>query len=244
MGGLGGMATAGEATQSLDAGGASRARADRIYFGAMALICGIAILGGFAPSFFLRSRLMADAVPLHPTVIAHGAMFTVWVVLFLAQTALIGVKRRDLHRRLGLAGVVVVPAMAAIGILLITRFEQGHGVEPPLTLAVHLLGNGGPLALFVGFAAFGIAWRRRPAVHKRLMLFATLALEPAGFSRLIGFLGLGQALNIPVFAVLCLSCVVHDFWLERRVLPVTLVGALLLFGQVYVTDLLFTYIQS
>jgi hypothetical protein len=210
----------------------------------MALICGVAILGGFTPSFFMRSTLMAGAVPLRPTVIAHGALFTTWMLLFLAQTALIGAKRRDLHRRLGLASIAVVPALAAVGILLIRQFEQSHGVEPPLTLAVHLLGNGGPLSLFVGFAAGGIAWRRRPAVHKRLMLFATLALEPAGFARLIGYLGLGQAANIPFFAALCLSCVVYDLWRERRVLPVTLVGVLLLFGQVYVTDLLFAYIES
>jgi hypothetical protein len=210
----------------------------------MALICGIAILGGFTPSFFVRSTLMAGAVPLRPTVIAHGALFTTWVVLFLTQTALIGVRRRDLHQRLGLASVAVVPALAAVGILLIGQFEQGHGVEPPLTLAVHVLGNGGPLSLFVGFAAAGIVWRRRPAVHKRLMLFATLALEPAGFVRLIGYLGLGQAPNIPFFGALCVSCVVYDLWRERRVLPVTLVGVLLLFGLVYATDVLFAYIES
>lgn len=238
------MAMAREAARPLDAGGAARARADRIFFGAMALICGVTILGGFTPSFFLRSTLMAGMSPLRATVIAHGALFTTWVVLFLTQTALISAKRRDQHRRLGLASVAVVPAMAAIGILLIKAFERGHGVEPPLTLAVHLLGNGGPLTLFVGFAAAGILWRRRPDVHKRLMLFATLALQPAGFARLMGFVGLGQSPNIPFFAVLCLSCVVYDLGVDRRVRPVTLVGVLLLFGQVYVTDLLFTYIET
>jgi len=238
------MAATREAAEPHAAGGAAHARADRIYFGAMALICAVTILGGFTPSFFLRSTLMAGAFPLRPTVIAHGALFTTWVVLFLTQTALIGANRRDLHRRLGLAGLAVVPALAAVGIVLITQFEQGHGVEPPLTRAVHLLGNGGPLSLFVAFATAGIAWRRQPAVHKRLMLFATLALQPAGFARLIGYVGLGQSPSIPFFAALCSSCVVYDLCVDRRVRPVTLAGVLLLFGQVYVTDLLFTYIES
>jgi hypothetical protein len=109
---------------------------------------------------------------------------------------------------------------------------------------VHLLGNGGPLALFVGFAVAGLVRRRDSHAHKRLMLFATLALQPAGFARLIGYLGLGQSPNIPFFAMLCASCVVYDLCVDRRVRPVTLVGVLLLFGQVYVTDLLFIYIES
>jgi uncharacterized membrane protein YhaH (DUF805 family) len=238
------MAIAREAAQPQGGEGAARARADRIYFGAMALICGVAILGGFTPSFFLRSTLMAGAFPLRPTVITHGALFTVWVALFLTQTALISARRRDWHRRLGLLGLAVVPAMAAVGTLLIAGFERSHGVEPPLTFAVHVLGNGGPLSLFVAFAAAGLWWRREPAVHKRLMLFATLALEPAGFARLIAYFGFGQSPNVPCFGVLCLSCVVYDLCVDRRVRPVTLVGVLLLFGQVYVTDLLFAYIES
>jgi hypothetical protein len=210
----------------------------------MALICGVTILGGFTPSFFLRSTLMPGAFALHPTVIAHGALFTTWVLLFVTQTALISANRRDLHRRLGLAGAAVAAAMAAVGVLLIARFEQGHGVEPALTRAVHLLGNGGPLSLFVACAAGGIAWRRHSGVHKRLMLFATLALQPAGFARLISYLGLGQGPNIPFFTALCCSCVVYDLCVDRRVRPVTLVGVLLLLSQVYVTDWLFAYVES
>ena len=71
-----GMAIAREAAQPQGGEGAARARADRIYFGAMALICGVTILGGFAPSFFLRSTLMGGAPALRPTVIAHGTLFT------------------------------------------------------------------------------------------------------------------------------------------------------------------------
>ena len=51
--------------------------------------------------------------------------------------------------------------MAAIGILLITHSSESRA-EPPLTRAVHLLGNGGPLSLFVGFAAAGLGGADNP----------------------------------------------------------------------------------
>jgi hypothetical protein len=223
---------------------AAHARTERLFFAAMAGYCAVTILGGFVPTFFLRGTLLAGAAPLRPLVFVHGALFTVWVVLFLTQTALISARRRVLHRRLGLAGLGVVTAIVAIGIPLIYAFEQSHGAERPATLAVHLFSNAAPLTLFAGFALAGIAWRQRSDVHKRLMLFATFALQPAGFARLIGYLGIGQAASIPAFAVLCSTCALYDWCVDRRVRPVSLLGALVLFGTVYATDLLFAYIES
>jgi hypothetical protein len=238
------MATVRETLRKLEPRSAGRARADRIFFSALALTCAVTILGGFTPTFYLRETLSPAAAPLRATVVIHGAVFTTWVVLFAVQTALISARRRELHRRLGLAGVVVVAAMVAVGIPLIAAFEHSHSVEPARTLAVHLLGNVAPLTLFVGFAIAGIAWRHQPDVHKRLMLFATLALQPAGFSRFIGYLGISQDVNIPVFMVLCASCAIYDFLVDRRVRSVSLVGFAILVGTVYVTDRLFAYIGS
>jgi hypothetical protein len=238
------MATVEEALRAYDARGATRARADRIFFAALALVCAVTILGGFTPTFYLRETLSPSAAPLRTTVVIHGAVFTTWVVLFVAQTALISARRRELHRRLGLAGVALVVAMLAIGIPLIAGFERGHGEEAPLTLAVHLLGNVAPLVSFAGFAGAGLAWRRQPDLHKRLMLFATLALQPAGFARLIGFVGISQDVNLPAYAVLCASVPIYDLCVDRRVRPVSLVGFATLVGLAYATDVLFDYIGS
>jgi hypothetical protein len=76
------------------------------------------------------------------------------------------------------------------------------------------------------------------------MLFATLALQPAGFARLIGFLGIGPAVNLPCYAMLCLAVPVYDLCVDKRVRTVSWLGAALLFGEVYVTDRLFAYIES
>jgi hypothetical protein len=164
--------------------------------------------------------------------------------VFLTPTVLISADRRELHKRLGLAGAAIVPALAAMGIPLIAGFERSHAPEPPVTLAVHLFSNVAPLALFVGFAAAGLLRRRVPDAHKRLMLFATLALQPAGFARLLTWLGLGQGPNVPMYALLCAAVPLYDLVVDRRLRAVSVAGAVLLFGEVYVTDLLFAYIES
>jgi hypothetical protein len=226
------------------ASGEVRALAERIFFLTIAVYCTATILGGFTSTFFMRGTFLPGAAPLRAIVVVHGVLFTTWVLLFLTQTVLIAAGRRELHKRLGLAAVAVIAALAATGVALIAGFERGHGLEPPLTLAVHLFANVAPLTLFVGFAAAGVLWRRRSDVHKRLMLLAVLALQPAGFARLLTWLGLGQGPNIPMYALLCAAIPVYDLAVDRRLRAVSIVGSALLFGEVYVTDVLFTYIQS
>jgi hypothetical protein len=217
-------------------------RADRYFFGLMAVYCGVTTLGGFVPSFFLRSVMQPFAASLPWLVMLHGAAFTLWIALFVGQTALVAAGRKSLHRRMGTGALVLVPTIVAIGLPMIAAFEWRHGPEPSFTLLVHSLANVAPLLLFAGFAAAGYALRTNAAAHKRLMLFATLALQPAGFSRLIGHLGLSPALNVPAFGVLCAVCLLYDLAVERRIRAVTWLGVGLLFGEVYGTDVLFTLI--
>jgi hypothetical protein len=238
------MSIARGAARDTEARGSSRALADRLFFGAMALYCAVTILGGFVPTFLLRGSMLAGAAPLRPIVALHGVVFTAWVTLFVAQTALIAAGARTLHRRLGPIALGLAGASVLIGLPMIVLFERGHGTEPPLTLAVHLAANVAPLLLFAGFTVAGVYARATPDVHKRLMLFATLALQPAGFARLVGHLGLSPDLNVPAYGALCAACVLYDVALDRRIRAVTLAGTLLLFGELYGTDVLFRLIQS
>ena len=80
-----------------------RVQSDRIFFTAMALASALAVFLGFAPTYFLR---VATLPPLTPLYHVHGALFMTWIVLFVAQTALVAGRRTDLHRSLGVAGAV------------------------------------------------------------------------------------------------------------------------------------------
>jgi hypothetical protein len=72
-------------------------------------------------------------------------------------------------------------------------------------------------------AAAGLAWRRRPDVHKRLMLLSTLGglMWPA-----ITRMPIVAGRFVPMFALLSalvLAPAVHDFWRGSRVRWVSLV---------------------
>ena len=78
-------------------------KTDRLFFTGMALASALMLYLGFLPSYFHRS---VELPPLSPLYQLHGALFTAWIALFLAQTALIAGGRPDIHRTLGVAGAV------------------------------------------------------------------------------------------------------------------------------------------
>src|SRR5580698_10065909 len=83
---------------------------DHIFFQALAALVVIVVFVGLAQTFYLSGvlqvpRWKAFAAPPHHWVVnVHGAIFSAWAVLLLAQTSLARTGRIDLHRRLGLVG--------------------------------------------------------------------------------------------------------------------------------------------
>jgi hypothetical protein len=88
---------------------------DRIFYSGMAILMALTVFVGFAPTFYLRAWFgppISGARTLTPLVYVHGAIFSAWVVLFIIQTALVAARRVTMHRRLGIAGVLLAVAMA------------------------------------------------------------------------------------------------------------------------------------
>ena len=72
-------------------------RFDHIFFSAMAAILLGTVFLGFARSYYLAGVFHA---PLPSLIVhIHGAAFTCWILLFVAQTSLVLAGRVDLHRR-------------------------------------------------------------------------------------------------------------------------------------------------
>ena len=107
-------------------------------------------------------------------------MFTLWMLLFWAQTSLIASGRRDLHIQLGGAGMVLavllVPLMYATAVGQVARANQ-----PPFSTP--LAWTSVPLFIIPPFAILvwqGWKHRRTAQAHKRLMLGAALIMmDPA-----------------------------------------------------------------
>lgn len=211
--------------------------AARPFYIYMALACAVTAFAGFAPTYFLRA--LSDLPPLSLRAHIHGAVFTAWMLLFVAQAALVRADRRDLHRHLGVVGAVLaafmvwVGAWAALGVAV--RFEatgfRPHGLTPVAFLAIEL----GTVLQFAALICLAIALRRRADVHKRLMLLATISILPPAVARLhLESYGLGGAYTNTLIAyLLVVVAASFDFAHRRRVHAVYLWGGLAMLAWMF-----------
>ena len=158
-------------------------RRERLFYTGMSVAFLSVVFAGFARTYYLRPYF--GTPQLTPLLHLHGLVFTSWIVLLLAQTALVAAKRTAVHRRLGWAGAVVAALMLLVGTTTaVVRAKAGAappGAPSPLAFLTVPLGDMLVFALLVGA---GFYYRRKPDVHKRLMLLATIAVLPAAVARL------------------------------------------------------------
>jgi hypothetical protein len=200
----------------------------RLYF--YALICAAIILFiGFARTYFLKTFFGTPT--LYPLLHVHGFIMTSWFLLFGIQTWLVEARRTDLHRRLGVFGVILASMMLILGAIVVTinaregRVPDGAPIPVILSLSyINLLVFG----LLVGAAIY---FRRRSEFHKRLMLLATLNLLSAAINRIpLGFIESGGLLAVfGLLDLFILICVVYDTARHRRLHPAFGWGALFSF---------------
>lgn len=176
---------------------------DRWIFPAMAALFIVTTLIGFIPSSLEKiAAVQAGQRPPLPLVLhVHAVLMGSWLLLLLAQTSLVAANRRAMHRTLGLAALVVVPAMVVTGFVLVpTSFQTiwSLGAAPP---------PGADVEQIKGLVAFAtnivlvqtrvgilfpllVAWalivrRKDPETHKRLMILATVLPLPAAIDRIV-----------------------------------------------------------
>lgn len=118
-----------------------------------------------------------------PILHIHGAAFTLWMILFLVQSALISARRVKWHRSLGIVAFCLPPIMIVLGVIAaldaLHRKVMIGPLDPSVSLAIPLLGiSWFTVVIFASWRA-----RRRPDVHKRLILIATIALTDAALGR-------------------------------------------------------------
>ncbi len=191
---------------------AERRSAERKFYSRMALFLVAVVFIGFAPSFYLRDILSSPrpnpTLPL--SVLLHGGLFTLWMLVFVAQTQLVSARRVDLHMKLGKASMIlalaIIPMMYLIAVWQVARANQPPFTDPLNWTIV-------PLA---GIPAYAVmvwtGWRRRKQAqwHKRAMLIAAILVVmgpaigrlPIAPPTLGGFtfqMMLGLALFVPLF---------------------------------------------
>jgi len=209
----------------------SRWTAERRFYTGMAIAMLLVAYVGFARSFFLRPLFPAWPSPSEPIFYVHGAFFSAWCVLLVTQATLVGVGRTDLHRKLGVFGVVVAVGMVVLGIagalIAASRPTGFHGVPvPPLQFLVVPLFD---MAFFSAFVGLGVANRTNPQSHKRWMLLATVALLAAAFARWPYVSKLGNPfVYFGLADLFIVALAVWDFRTRGKLHPVTRWGGLAL----------------
>lgn len=161
---------------------------DSRFFLTMAIACAIGVFVGFSRTFYLRTYFASHS--LSRLLEIHGAVFTAWMIYFVAQTALIADRRISLHRRLGYAGAVLASAMVMLG-LAVAWSASKYGFARPIPFAHNpegaLFFTFVDILLFALFVGAGFYFRRNRQVHQRLMLMSMVcALMPSAFGRLSG----------------------------------------------------------
>jgi hypothetical protein len=190
----------------------------------MALAVAVSIFIGFAPSYYLRA--IYTPPPLPPLVHFHWLLFTLWVALLAMQTVLVAVKRTDLHRKLGIAGMVLAAIMTVVGFA--TAVEAGRLHRMPLDFLVVPLAGVVVFPALVGAAFF---WRRQPEVHKRLILIATAELLTAGVGRWPQVRDWGALGGYAVTDLFVVALLIYDVSTRRRPHPATVWGGLFFIGS-------------
>ena len=200
-------------------------RGDNLFFFGMAVVALIVVLVGFARTYFLAGLFRAPLPNL--LVHIHGAAFTLWIILFITQISLVTARRVDLHRRLGLLGFLLASVMIVLGTLTASDGLARHTAQPGKdTIEEVRAFYAVPLADMLMFSAFvylGYHNRFQPAVHKRLMWFATLSLLDAGFDRWPVF----DPYSLPVVNLICFTPLLllmlgFDWWSTGKVQRVTI----------------------
>lgn len=200
--------------------------AERRFFAVMAVAAAVVVFAGFATNYYLwpltrathfgSGQLVSRSLPL--VVHSHAVLFTLWMGLFVVQSVLVDRGRVAAHRRLGQLGACLVPAMVLTGLMTAVRGAR-DGWNPggpfPDALGFMIVGVF-DILVFTVLTIAGLIWRRRPDLHRRLMLLGTIGglMWPA-ITR-IPFLAGRLPLMYGLLAALALAPAVRDFATRSR----------------------------
>lgn len=175
--------------------------ADRWIFVFMAALFFVTALAGFVPDSVKKLDMVAaSARPAFPAILhVHALLMGAWLSLLLVQSTLMASGNRALHMKLGVAALVLAPAIVITGAILVPTIYAQYWEAASLATGAEkaafeadLMRKGNitlrNLAGAILFPLFVIlALRARlsdPGFHKRMMFLATVVPLPAAFARL------------------------------------------------------------
>ncbi len=200
----------------------------RYFYFSMSLVMSAVVVWGFSHTVVQN---LFKAKPAKPLLLwVHGAAFSAWMVLFIAQSGLIRLRKVSIHRTLGWFGAALATVMVVLGLAVavyLTRWDitvlHQSGIESFLSIPFL------DMAVFGTCIALAILWRKRPEYHRRLIFLATCELLDAGIGRFdfwynhsIFYVGLDLFIVAGMMRDVIVDGRVHKVYLYA--LPVLVVG--------------------
>jgi len=206
-------------------------RFDHYFFSGTAWLMLVCVLVGFGPTYFLAGVFNA---PLPSRIIhIHGALFTCWMLLLVAQNSLAWARRMDIHKKVGLFGFGLACLMVLVGWIAATdRLVRGTAPPGVDTYFFYII----PMTDMVIFATlifFAFRARRDPPAHKRIIYIATVGILIAAIARFRVSWLFHKAPHAAIASyAFLLLLIAYDLWSTRKVHRATLgASAFLIFVQ-------------
>jgi hypothetical protein len=229
------MATSARASASVSSRNKAASGVGRYFYFFMSLLVAAVVIYGFSHTV---DQNLIHAAPPRPWLLwVHGTLFSAWVAFFIVQSGLVRTHNVGVHRRLGWFGVGLAVAMTLVGFATAIvmrrfdmRFESADAAGPPGFLIIPFW----DITCFTVFFWLAVKWRKKPEMHRRLMLIATCALTAAAWGRMpnqtFAFVWFYSGVD-----ALILLGVLRDLIVMKRVHRVYLYALpLLAVGQVFV----------
>lgn len=196
------------------------------FFLVLTALLALALLIGFARSFFFLSITSAPSLPAH--YLLHGVAGTAWIGLLGWQSWLIRQRRHSDHRRNGMVGAGIAALLVGTSLWIIAA--DLIDPAPPtngFSEAAILLIRGSTALLFALLVMLGFRARRAPDYHKRYMVMATVVMMAPATVRIARMLrdsGMPQPLLNGGFlaSLFGLALMLYDWRTRGRLHPVTL----------------------
>jgi hypothetical protein len=193
---------------------------DRYFYFGMSLLVAAIVVWGFSKT--VDAALFHPAIPRPFLLWIHAAVFSAWVAFYIFQSALVRTRQVKWHRFFGWFGVALGALMIPLGLaiaVVMGRFDAHQLHQPdPAFLSVPFF----DILMFATFVVLGVSWRRRPEMHRRLLLMGTCCLLDAPFDR-FDFIYYHDLGFVFVDAVILLG-VMRDVTVDRRIHKVYLMG--------------------
>jgi hypothetical protein len=160
----------------------------RFYAGTSLMLLMLMVVG--FQHFYLQGKAYPGREippPIRTLVIVHGVSMSLWVLLYVLQSFLIVAKKHRVHMQVGRVAAIFAVTLLVSGLLLAvqsTRIAPPEmvlwGMSAKEFMAVPFFG----ILLFAGMVATGVWYRRKPEIHRPMMLFATLSALAAATARI------------------------------------------------------------